>query len=430
VSDLIKSNTIASLSYLVRTHVNLVTLKGRYTRKSPDESDGMFKILIIEDSAMLRRLLKTTLQTQGFEVIEAESGEAGLVMAQHDRPKLIISDLHLPGISGTEVCQTLKSNPLTSGIFFILLSIDNSPKQQESAQEVGADAFLSKPLNVDELGARLRAWIRLHGLKNWMQSQQSFHEEQQLVQALKFQQQILETELQEAASYVRSLLPKPCTDPIAIDYQFLPSRYLGGDCFDYYWLDDDQLVIYLLDVSGHGLGSALFSVSVQSVLRSKSLPNVAFDQPDQVLHALNDRFQADHENARYFTMWYGVYRVSTQELVYASAGHPPAILISQQSVQALRTKGKPIGLLPEAQFYNAYCVIREPSVLYIFSDGLYEFSQANQQIWGMEALVKLLQRSAHAPLEQLIETVKSKIDDREFDDDCSLIGIQLAGSKR
>jgi hypothetical protein len=48
----------------------------------------------------------------------------------------------------------------------------------------------------------------------------------------------------------------------------------------------------------------------------------------------------------------------------------------------------------------------------------------------MEALVKLLQRSAHAPLEQLIETVKSKIDDREFDDDCSLIGIQLAGSKR
>ncbi|MBW4515931.1 MAG: hypothetical protein KME11_11990 [Timaviella obliquedivisa GSE-PSE-MK23-08B] len=68
----------------------------------------------------------------------------------------------------------------------------------------------------------------------------------------------MEAELQEAATYVRSLLPKLCDAPIAVDFQFLPSKYLGGDRFDYYWLDADQFVIYLLDVSGHGLGQHYF----------------------------------------------------------------------------------------------------------------------------------------------------------------------------
>jgi phosphoserine phosphatase RsbU/P len=390
----------------------------------------MFRILVIEDVLLLRRLLKTSLQLQGFEVFEAEDGESALAQIESVRPTLIISDLHLPGINGIEVCRQMKANPAFASTFFILLSADNSPEKQELAREAGANAFLSKPLKVEELGARLRAWIRLHGLKGWMQSQQIFKEEHQLVQALRFQQQILEQELGEAASYVRSLLPKPCQAPIAIDFQFLPSKYLGGDCFDYYWLNADQLVIYLLDVSGHGLGSALFSVSVQSVLRSQSLPKVRFDQPDQVLSALNDRFQSDDENSRYFTMWYGVYRLSTKEIVYASAGHPPALLISERSpVHYLKARGKPIGLLPEAQFKNSYHTISEPSVLYVFSDGIYEFAQASGKTWSIEELICLLTEGQGVvpPMNtaQVVEKVKAKIENGEFEDDCSILRVQL-----
>jgi phosphoserine phosphatase RsbU/P len=388
----------------------------------------MFRILVIEDVLMLRRLLKTSLQVQGFEVFEAEDGETALALACSVRPTLIIADLHLPGISGIEVCRQIKANPDLAATFFILLSADNSPGKQELARAAGANAFLTKPLKVEELGARLRAWIRLHGLKAWMQVQQDFKEERQLAQALRFQQQILETELGEAASYVRSLLPKPCESPVAIDYQFLPSRYLGGDCFDYFWLDADRLVIYLLDVSGHGLGAALFSVSVQSVLRSQSLPNVHFDQPDQVLSALNQRFQSHEEHARYFTMWYSVYRLSSRELVYASAGHPPALLLSGRSARCLKTQGKPIGLFSEAQFQSSSCSIDQPSALYVFSDGIYEFVQESGKTWTIEELMQLLTgagESGYSTTEQIVQTVRAKISGGEFGDDCSILRVRL-----
>jgi phosphoserine phosphatase RsbU/P len=234
----------------------------------------VFKILVIADVLMLRRMLKKSLQVQGFEVVEAENGESGLRQAEMIHPTLIISDLHLPGISGMEVCRQVKANPAIASTFFILLTADNSPEKQDLAREAGADALLAKLLKIEDLGARLQAWMRLHGLKGLVQSRQNFQAERKMAQALRFQQQILEAELREAATYVRSLLPKPCSTPIAVDFQFLPSKYLGDDCFDYYWLNADQFVIYLLDVSGHGLGAALFSVSVQSVLRSQSLSQV------------------------------------------------------------------------------------------------------------------------------------------------------------
>jgi phosphoserine phosphatase RsbU/P len=391
----------------------------------------VFKILVIADTLMLRRLLKKSLQVQGFEVVEAEDGEVGLRQAERVHPTLVISDLHLPGISGIEVCRQVKANPAIASAFFILLTADNSPEKQDLAREAGADALLSKLLKIEDLGARLKAWMRLHGLKGLMQSRQDFQAERKMAQSLRFQQQILEAELREAATYVRSLLPKPCSTPIAVDFQFLPSKYLGGDCFDYYWLNADQFVIYLLDVSGHGLGAALFSVSVQSVLRSQSLPQVCFDQPDQVLSALNSQFQASENNIRYFTMWYGVYRLSTRELVYASAGHPPALLRSLNSttpVQYLKTRGKPVGLLPETQFKNSYHTIIEPSVLYLFSDGVYEFSLKNGKTWRIEEFIQLVtddQAQATISTEQIIQKVRAKIGSGDFEDDCSLIRAQL-----
>jgi phosphoserine phosphatase RsbU/P len=389
----------------------------------------MFKILVIEDTLMLRRLLKKSLQVQGFDVVEAEDGESGLKQAQMVCPTLIISDLHLPGINGIEVCRRIKANPAIASTFFILLTADNSPEKQDLAREAGTDAFLSKPLRVEELGARLQAWRRLHGLKGLMQSRQDFKAERKMAQALQFQQQILEAELHEAVTYIRSLLPKPCSTPISVDFQFLPSKYLGGDCFDFYWLNADQFVIYLLDVSGHGLGAALFSVSVQSVLRSQSLPDVCFDQPEQVLSALNGRFQANETNARYFTMWYGVYRLSTQELVYASAGHPPALLRASNAetpVQYLKTRGKPIGLLPEAQYKNSYHTISEPSILYLFSDGVYEFSLKNGKTWRIEEFIQFVMHQAQSTTaEETIQKVRAKIGNGEFEDDCSLIRAQL-----
>ena len=244
----------------------------------------------------------------------------------------------------------------------------------------------------------------------------------------------LRQELGEAAEYVRSLLPAPISEPIAIDSRFIPSQQLGGDGFDYYWLDEDHLAIYLLDVSGHGSRAALLSVSVLNFLRSRFLPDTNFYQPERVLSALNQMIQMERQRNMYFTIWYGVYNQRTRELVYASAGHPPAVLLSHspEGIEAklLKTSGcLPIGMFPTAQYTRDSSQIQPQSTLYIFSDGIYEIRQPDGTIWDLEDFLNLLEHChRHGDdfsLERVLQAVRTVNTKDTFDDDVSLLQINF-----
>lgn len=385
----------------------------------------MTQILIIDDDPIMRMILKKTLQEQGYQVSLAQSGEDGILQAQQVRPALIICDWLMSGMDGLEVCRQIKSDVSLANTFFILLTSRAAVADRVEGLDTGADEFLAKPIDVNELEARVRAGLRLH------QSNQAL---QQMAQDLQQQKYLLEAELAEAADYVKTLLPAPIEGTIAIDARFLPSRQLGGDCFDYYWLDPDYLVIYLLDVSGHGLGAALPSVAIQNFLRSQTVSSVNFYQPNAVLTALNEAFQTDEQHQRYFTIWYGVYNVKTRQLNYASAGHPPAILLTgianaTPSIQYLKTRGKPIGLFPEAKFVNGCCTVEASSTLYVFSDGLYEIKLKSGNIYGIERFVNLLMQHrqvAQHELDRIIDDIKALSHSSMFEDDCSILQIQFS----
>jgi sigma-B regulation protein RsbU (phosphoserine phosphatase) len=141
----------------------------------------------------------------------------------------------------------------------------------------------------------------------------------------------LNEELVEAADYVKNMLPEPINEGLVkTDWRFIPSTSLGGDAFGYHWIDGDHFAIYLLDVSGHGVGAALLSVSVMNALRSQTLPQTDFKDSKQVLESLNIAFPSEENNDMFFTIWYGVYNKRTRELRYASGGHPPALLLSDK----------------------------------------------------------------------------------------------------
>lgn len=245
----------------------------------------------------------------------------------------------------------------------------------------------------------------------------------------------LQAEFAEAAEYVRSLLPAPITEPVAIESRFIPSQQLGGDGFDYYWLDRDHLAVYLLDVSGHGSRAALLSVSVLNLLRSRFLPNTNFYQPNEVLTALNQLIQMDRQRNMYFTIWYGVYNQKERQLVYASAGHPPALLLSGSSdniqVKQLRTSGcLPIGMFSTAQYVNDCCEIEKISNLYVFSDGIYEIRLPDGTIWDLNDFLQLLSdchRSGNAfSLEPILDAVRNLMAKETFEDDVSLLQVNFS----
>lgn len=378
----------------------------------------MPQILIIDDDSIIQTVLKKALQSQGYEVAIADDGETGLALAEKLRPALIVSDWVMPGLDGLEVCRRVKANPSLSTTFFILLTAQSAVEDRIQGLDTGADDFLAKPIEINELQARVRAGLRLHALSEDLQAQK----------------RLLEKELSEAASYVRSLLPAPLTCEIDIDSRFIPSSQLGGDCFDYFWLDPDYLAIYLLDVSGHGLGAALPSITVLNLLRSQSLPNVNFYQPHGVLRALNEAFQMDSQHDKYFTIWYGVYNKVKRQLTYACAGHPPAVLMPGRLLAQpdqpsetclLGMRRMPIGMMPDTVFESSRCTIPPGSLLYIFSDGIYDLpSPTGQPTWGLHPFINTLSSCADTPdLDFLLQAVRTQGGVSTFSDDLSILQI-------
>src|SRR6185369_13587849 len=161
--------------------------------------------------------------------------------------------------------------------------------------------------------------------------------------------QEIKRDLNRASQYVRSLLPAPLLGdgPIRTDWLLQPSAQLGGDAFGYDRLDWETFVMYLIDVSGHGAGAAMHSVSVLSVLRQRTLTQADLREPAEVLASLNAMFQMDRHDGMIFTMWYGVYHVPQRILRYASAGHHPAYLVADGASTPLRTRGLTIGAMPD-----------------------------------------------------------------------------------
>jgi sigma-B regulation protein RsbU (phosphoserine phosphatase) len=378
----------------------------------------MFKILVIDDDVAILELLKRTLKKQGYDVSVANNGEEGIEQAKQLRPALIICDWIMPKLTGIEVCRQVKATSELSTTQFFLLTSLGSVSDRVTGLDAGADDFISKPIEMNELYARVRAGLRLH----------------QLSQDLQTQKQRIEAELAEAAEYVRSLLPEPLTEPIKIDAKFIPSRQLGGDSFDYSWLDSDHLSIYLLDTSGHGLRAALPSVSVLNLLRSRAIPNIDYYQPSNVLKALNTTFQMTYKNDKYFTIWYGVYQLSTRQLLYSSAGHPPAILLTGKDeknikIERLKTRGMPVGMFLEAEYMDAIHEIEELSNLYIFSDGVYEINQPDNTMLGLEGFISILTEYNHLQdntLEEVLNTIKRINSYNPFDDDFSLLKVSFS----
>ena len=175
----------------------------------------------------------------------------------------------------------------------------------------------------------------------------------------------------------------------------MPSSALGGDALDFFWIDEDHLVIFVLDVVGHGVGSALLAISILHLLRQRALKDGDPLDPVSVLAALNRSFQMDEHGDKVFSIWYGVFDRVSGIIRYASAGHPPALLISpgrngEPEVVWLKAKGLWIGATTIETFEGGTAVVAQDAELFVFSDGLYELSTTDGPMIGLEGFGQIL----------------------------------------
>ena len=277
-------------------------------------------------------------------------------------------------------------------------------------------------------------WETIQDLKNGLEEKVALRT-QELEETLEERNEAishLNHELAEAAEYVRSILPHPIKQgEIRINWKFIPSTSLGGDAFGYYRLDEDHFVIYLIDVSGHGVGAALLSVSVMNALRSQSLPDTDFKDPEQVLASLNVAFPGEENNDMFFTIWYGVYNKSSRELTYASGGHPPALLIGDTAIDdskatQLRTPNKVIGAIPDATYKKNKHLVGEQTTLYIFSDGVYEVEKSDGSMWQFEEFTDFMNKTesdSQSKLDHLHRHAENISNQVSFEDDFTIMEV-------
>lgn len=118
------------------------------------------KVLVIDDEENIIEFIKLGLRYEGFQVESAPDGEQGIVAAQRINPELIILDVMMPGIDGIEVCQRLRNNPTTRDIPILMLTAKDEVRDRISGLDAGADDYLTKPFDFDEMLARIRAILR------------------------------------------------------------------------------------------------------------------------------------------------------------------------------------------------------------------------------------------------------------------------------
>jgi len=246
-------------------------------------------------------------------------------------------------------------------------------------------------------------------------------------EALLKTRQRLQEELAAAANYVLSLIPPPLTEPVTIDWRFLPSEELGGDCLGYHFLGENKIAVYVLDICGHGVGAALLSVVLLDLLRSRSLPGVDFSDPAAVLTALNREFPVSR-HGRFLTIWYGVLDLDAPELTFSTAGHPPAVLIgSDGETGLLSTNGIATGCMVSAAYENMRRPLRTGDTLFIYSDGAYELRREGRITVSFGDLAVIFERATHRlnPLDEILTELRRRGESERFVDDVSLLAIKL-----
>lgn len=238
--------------------------------------------------------------------------------------------------------------------------------------------------------------------------------------------QDLQAELNSAAHYLRSSLPADLAGPVSTQSRYLPSQTLGGDFFDVLWVDDDHLIVYLLDVSGHGVQSALVAVSAYNLLRSSTVSTGTLLHPSQMLGTLNRHFAMERHDGNYVTIWYGVYQKSTRTMRYASGGHPPAVLFTDETALPLPSQSPPAGMFEETTFPVSIVPIPPGSQLLLYSDGAYELTQPDGEPWSYTGFMDVCSRLARSPewsLDDLVADALSHTASGSFEDDCSLLRL-------
>jgi sigma-B regulation protein RsbU (phosphoserine phosphatase) len=401
------------------------------------------RILVADDERLSRTMLEEALGGLGHDVHCVEDGDAAWACIR-EQPEigLVISDWVMPGLSGPELCRQVRRLGRTPYLPIILVTALEADLHLWEGIDAGADAFLSKPVRVEPLRAQLRVVERMRQLEESLRDR---------VRRLEDANVRIRRDLEAAAAVQRSHLPQlpPWVDGVDFAWAYDACHDIGGDMFNVYRLDESNVAVYVLDVSGHGTPAALLSVSLSRALApaaqqggivKRTLPSSPYYEivgPAEVVATINQRFQLVEESGHYCTLLYGVLDTESRIFRYACAGHPGPIQILREPAGAVACRshdsvgGIPIGVLPDSRYEEGRIELRPGNQLLLYTDGVNEARSKSGEEFGsqrlLEALGEAAARCGSGGVEDVVGSLRQRlvefVEGRAPADDVTIVGI-------
>lgn len=407
---------------------------------TPIIPDGMAHVLIVDDSRAQRLLLATALRRAGYKVSEAASAEEALPLCHDPAIDVVVSDWGMPGMDGPEFCAALRKIDRPYA-YFILMTSRADRDERATGLDSGADDFVTRPIDWVELRARIRAGERLLGLHKRMAEANEI-----VINTLAELQDLhaaVQVDLSEARKLQQSLIPPPsqtlrgCT----VASRLVTCGQIGGDLVGHFPISDTRIAVYSIDVSGHGIASALMTGRLSGLFSSQEPErNIAYsrwldgeihlDAPHLVATRLNALMLSELDTDIYFTCALAYIDLESGAVEFCQAGHPPPIVQRTDGrVQHHGTGGPPIGLVDGLSFESVSLKLDPGDRLILYSDGLSEAMSRSGEMLGEDGLVCMIGSISEPEPIAMLANLECQLaafaDGREFEDDISMLAVEF-----
>jgi serine phosphatase RsbU (regulator of sigma subunit) len=360
------------------------------------------RILVVDDLETNVHLLEGMLRIAGYTSVESTTDPYQVCeLHRKNRYALILLDLQMPGMDGFQVMEGLQE--IEKDAYLPVLVITAQPGHKLRALEAGAKDFVGKPFDMAELRARVRniLEVRLLHLETRKYSkalEETVRELERSRELLRLktlaEQEMRERELALAQETQESLLPRflPQFENFRIHAYNSPTRYVGGDFYDFLQLSSGEWMGVLADVSGKGMSAALLS---SMLLGALSMEFHSRTQPHEVLNRVNQLLCEKSLPFQFATLF--LFLLSPDGMgQFISAGHNPAYLFRSATgtIEELASDAYFLGMFDFATYQTRDFRLDKGDILVVYSDGLTDAENQQEEMFGKERLLRVIHQEA------------------------------------
>ncbi len=368
------------------------------------------KILVVDDERFNINVLADLLKPD-YKIMAAKSGAQALKAVSKSPPDLILLDIMMPEMDGYEVCRQIKADVVTRDIPIIFVTAMGETDDETRGLECGAVDYLTKPISPPIVQARVKTHLDRKRQRDELKAAYDIIESQKAR---------MQKELNVGRDIQMSMVPQtfppfPDRAEFSIHAVLNPAREVGGDFYDFFFIDEDRLCFCVGDVSGKGVPAALFMAVTRTLIKARASDDLS---TASIVTRVNDELSQNNKNYMFVTLFTGILNLITGELTYTNAGHNPSYIIrAQGDPDRLENRHGPvIGARPGLAYQEDSHHLFDGDTLFMYTDGVTEAHDRENALFGDRRLAEMMGSGKNEDVKKIVLDVVEAV--KAFEGEC------------